>query len=51
MICFGEPPSFSFPGWSSDLIDFVSRCVRKDVNDRASVKELLIVHNYMKNDS
>ena len=39
----GSPPSLSSSGWSSDLIDFVSTCLVKDVDKRASVIELLTV--------
>ena len=39
-----EPsPSLTSPGWSSDLVDFVGKCLEKDVNERASVDELLKV--------
>ena len=38
-----SPPSLSSSGWSSDLVDFVSACLVKDVNERASVDELLEV--------
>ena len=37
------PPSFSSSGWSDDLVDFVNRCLVRDVNERASVEELLKV--------
>ena len=36
-------PSLTSPGWSSDLVDFVGKCLEKDVNERASVDELLKV--------
>ena len=36
-------PSLTSSGWSSDLVDFVSKCLEKDVNERASVDELLMV--------
>ena len=39
----GEPPAFSSSTWSNDLVDFVSKCLVKDVNERASVEELLEV--------
>lgn len=39
----GEPPAFSSSTWSNDLVDFVSKCLEKDVNERASVDELLMV--------
>ena len=38
-----RPPSFSSSGWSNDLVDFVKRCLVKDVNERASVEALLKV--------
>ena len=38
-----RPPSFSSSGWSDDLVDFVKRCLVKDVNERASVEALLKV--------
>ena len=38
-----SPPSLSSSGWSSDLVDFVKKCLVKDVNERASVDELLEV--------
>ena len=40
---FGEPPAFSSSKWSIDLVDFVSKCLVKDVNERASADELLKV--------
>ena len=42
-VCDGEPPSLSSSEWSSDLVDFVKRCLVKDVKDRSSVEELLRV--------
>ena len=37
------PPSLSSSGWSSDLVDFVKKCLVKDVKKRASVEDLLKV--------
>ena len=37
------PPSLSSSGWSSDLVDFVKKCLMKDVKKRASVEALLKV--------
>ena len=42
-VCDGEPPSLSSSEWSSDLVDFVKRCLVKNVKDRSSVEELLRV--------
>ena len=42
-VCFEEPPSLTSSGWSSDLVDFVKKCLVKDVNERSSVEELLKV--------
>ena len=38
-----RPPSFSSSGWSNDLVDFVKKCLVKDVNERASVEAMLKV--------
>ena len=37
------PPSLTSSEWSSDLVDFVNRCLVRDVKERASVDELLQV--------
>ena len=39
----GDPPSLSSSGWSSDLADFVRKCLVKDVSARSSVDALLKV--------
>ena len=39
-VCFEEPPSLTSSEWSSDMVDFVKKCLVKDVNERASVDEL-----------
>ena len=41
IVCLGEAPSLTSSGWSSELVDFVGRCLAKDVKERASVSELL----------
>ena len=38
-----RPPSLTPSGWSNDLVDFVKKCLVKDVNERSSVEELLKV--------
>ena len=46
-VCYEESPSLTSSGWSSDLVDFVKRCLVKDVNRRASVDELLKVRGFI----
>ena len=43
-------PSLSSSGWSSDLVDFVSACLVKDVSERSSVDDLLKVSAVMTNE-
>ena len=38
-----SPPTLSSPGWSSDLVDFVSKCLVREPEKRASVNELMEV--------
>ena len=42
-VCDGQPPSLSSYEWSSEFVDFVSKCLVKDVEERWSVKELMEV--------
>ena len=42
-VFFKSPPTLSSPGWSSDLVDFVSKCLVKEPEKRASVNELMEV--------
>ena len=42
-VCFGEPPSLSSSKWSAAFVDFVRRCLMKDVQERWSVWELMNV--------
>ena len=37
------PPSLNSSDWSSDLVDFVKRCLVKEVEKRSSVDDLLKV--------
>ena len=46
----GNPPSLTSSQWSSDLVNFVRKCLVKDVNKRASVDELLKVRFDSKSD-
>ena len=36
-----EPPTLSSSKWSAEFVDFVSKCLVKNVNERWNVKELL----------
>ena len=45
-ICDNEPPSFSSEKWSADFMDFVSKCLVKNVKERPSVSELMNVSDY-----
>ena len=38
-----NPPSISSSKWSTQFVDFVSKCCIKDVNERWSVKDLMNV--------
>ena len=38
-----SPPTLSSPSWSSDLVDFVGKCLVREPEKRASVNELMEV--------
>lgn len=38
------PPEILTAGWSIELVDFVKKCLMKNVNERASVEELMKVN-------
>lgn len=40
-----EPPSLSSK-WSPELVDFVSKCLKKDVKERWSVEQLMDVSSF-----
>ena len=42
-VCNNNPPSLTSSVWSDAFVGFVKRCLVKDVNERASVKELMEV--------
>ena len=46
-VCYEESPSLTSSGWSGDLVDFVKRCLVKDVNRRSSVDDLLKVRGFI----
>lgn len=49
-VCFGEPPSLSSSKWSAAFVDFVRRCLMKDVQERWSVWELMNVSIVLRRD-
>ena len=42
-VCDRDPPSLSSEKWSAEFVDFVSKCLVKDVKERWSVSELMNV--------
>ena len=42
-VCNNSPPSLTSSVWSDAFVGFVKRCLVKDVDKRASVKELMEV--------
>ena len=42
-VCDDDPPSLSSEKWSDECVDFVGKCLVKDVKERWSVKQLMEV--------
>ena len=42
-VLMDQPPSLSSSKWSAAFVDFVSKCLIKDVSERWSVKQLMNV--------
>ena len=42
-VCFADPPSLNSSKWSTAFVDFVNKCLVKDVNERWSVSALMDV--------
>ena len=42
-VCDGQPPSLFSSKWSAEFVDFVNKCLMKDVKERWSVKQLMEV--------
>lgn len=42
-ICLNDPPSLTSSVWSGAFVRFVKSCLVKDVNERASISELMEV--------
>ena len=49
-ILLSEPPSLSSSKWSAAFVDFLSKCLVKDVKERWSVSELMNVSVVMESD-
>ena len=45
-ILMSEPPSLSSSKWSAAFVDFVNKCLMKDVKERWSVSELMSVSSF-----
>ena len=43
-VCTEPAPTLSSSKWSDEFVDFVAKCLVKDVNERWSVKELMEVN-------
>ena len=43
-VCTEPAPTLSSSKWSAEFVDFVSKCLVKDVNERWSVNELMEVN-------
>ena len=43
MVYLGDPPSLSGGKWSSEFVDFVGKCLVKDVKERWDASELMEV--------
>ena len=42
-VCCNDPPSLSSSKWSAEFVDFVNKCLVKDVKERWSVNQLMEV--------
>ena len=45
-LCDNDPPSLSSEKWSAECVDFVGKCLVKDVNERWGVKQLMEVSDW-----
>lgn len=43
LVCDGQPPSLSSSKWSAAFVDFVNKCLVKDMKERWGVKQLMEV--------
>ena len=42
-VCHEQSPSISLSKWSSEFVDFVGKCLVKDVNERCDTNQLMDV--------
>ncbi|KAM7459108.1 hypothetical protein BLSTO_00127 [Blastocystis sp. subtype 1] len=45
-ICMDAPPSLSSPVWSAGFVDFVNKCLKREMSERWSVNELMEVNGF-----
>ena len=45
-VCCNDPPSLDAEKWSAEFVDFVNKCLVKDVKERWSVSELMDVSSF-----
>ena len=50
LVCDGQPPALSSSKWSAAFVDFVSKCLVKDVKKRWSVSQLMEVRVVLESD-
>ena len=46
LVCDGQSPALSSSEWSAEFVDFVSKCLVKDVKERWSVEQLMEVRDW-----
>ena len=49
-VCTEPAPTLSSSKWSDEFVDFVSKCLVKDVNERWSVNQLIKASSVLVND-
>ena len=45
-ICMDAPPTLSSYGWSAGFVDFVNKCLKREMSERWSVNELMEVNGF-----
>ena len=45
-VCQNEPPSLSSEKWSAKCVDFIKKCLMKNVKERWSVNQLMEVRDW-----